>query len=139
MKTTSTLLTLGLVYLLAGCQTTSTVAVTTNHDPAGKFSTYKTYALAPSKTGQVLAPVAEAALHDTLRAEMSKRGFTEVSGRKANLIIARHAFLHAPNLGSAARQLVREGLTTPEEAVRVSRRDMADIEAPLVVDAPSNG
>ncbi|MEG3085798.1 ATPase, T2SS/T4P/T4SS family [Sphingomonas sp. PB4P5] len=49
-------------------------------------------------------------------------------------IIARHAFLHSPNLGSAARQLVRDGQTTPEEAVRVSRRDMADIEAPLVVD-----
>ncbi|MDO7841255.1 GspE/PulE family protein [Sphingomonas sp. CA1-15] len=49
-------------------------------------------------------------------------------------LIARHAFLHAQNLGAAARQLVREGLTTPEEAVRVSRRDMADIEAPLAVD-----
>lgn len=36
-------------------------------------------------------------------------------------ILARHAFLRAPNLGSAARALVREGLTTPEEAVRISR------------------
>jgi general secretion pathway protein E len=36
-------------------------------------------------------------------------------------IIARHAFLNAPNLGSAARALVREGVTTPEEAVRVSK------------------
>jgi general secretion pathway protein E len=36
-------------------------------------------------------------------------------------IIARHAFLNAPNLGSAARTLVREGAITPEEAVRVSR------------------
>jgi len=36
-------------------------------------------------------------------------------------IIARHAFLNAPNLGSAARAMVREGLTTPEEAVRVSK------------------
>ncbi len=41
-------------------------------------------------------------------------------------IIARHAFINAPNLGSAARQMVRDGLTTPEEAVRVSRNDMAD-------------
>lgn len=41
-------------------------------------------------------------------------------------IIARHAFVNAPNLGSAARQMVREGQTTPEEAVRVSRSDMAD-------------
>lgn len=36
-------------------------------------------------------------------------------------ILARHAFLRAPNLGSAARALVREGITTPEEAVRISR------------------
>jgi general secretion pathway protein E len=41
-------------------------------------------------------------------------------------IIARHAFLNAPNLGSAARKLVREGLTTPEEAVRISRREASD-------------
>ena len=41
-------------------------------------------------------------------------------------IIARHAFLRAPNLGAAARKLVREGLTTPEEAVRISRRDAVD-------------
>jgi general secretion pathway protein E len=41
-------------------------------------------------------------------------------------IIARHAFINAPNLGSAARALVREGLTTPEEAVRISRRDVVD-------------
>ncbi len=46
-------------------------------------------------------------------------------------IIARHAFLHSPNLGSAARALVRDGKTTPEEAVRISRRDMADAEAPM--------
>jgi len=41
-------------------------------------------------------------------------------------IIARHAFINAPNLGSAARQMVRDGVTTPEEAVRVSRSDMAE-------------
>ena len=41
-------------------------------------------------------------------------------------IIARHAFINAANLGSAARQLVRDGLTTPEEAVRISRTEMAD-------------
>jgi general secretion pathway protein E len=44
--------------------------------------------------------------------------------------IARHAFLHAPNLGSAARSLVREGVTSAEEAVRVSRT-----EEPEPVDA----
>lgn len=36
-------------------------------------------------------------------------------------ILARHAFLRAPNLGSAARALVREGVTAPEEALRISR------------------
>ncbi|MBX9795564.1 type II secretion system ATPase GspE [Sphingomonas sp.] len=40
--------------------------------------------------------------------------------------IARHAFLHSQTLSSAARALVQAGLTTPEEAVRVSRVDMAD-------------
>ena len=38
-------------------------------------------------------------------------------------IIARHAFLKSPNLGAAARELVREGLTTPAEAIRISRSD----------------
>jgi general secretion pathway protein E len=41
-------------------------------------------------------------------------------------IIARYAFVNAPNLGAAARALVREGLTTPEEAVRISRREVVD-------------
>ncbi len=41
-------------------------------------------------------------------------------------IIARHAFINAANLGSAARAMVREGLTTPEEAVRISRRGSDD-------------
>lgn len=36
-------------------------------------------------------------------------------------IIARHAFLNAPNLGSAARALVREGRISADEAVRLSR------------------
>ncbi|UUL83220.1 GspE/PulE family protein [Sphingomonas qomolangmaensis] len=36
-------------------------------------------------------------------------------------ILSRHAFVAAPNLGSAARALVREGRTTPEEALRISR------------------
>ena len=40
--------------------------------------------------------------------------------------IARHAFATAPNLTTAARALVREGLTTPEEAVRISRRNSDD-------------
>jgi general secretion pathway protein E len=44
-------------------------------------------------------------------------------------IIARHAFLHAPTLGSSARALVRAGETTPEEAIRISRRE-AEPEPP---------
>ncbi|WP_106640054.1 type II secretion system ATPase GspE [Allosphingosinicella vermicomposti] len=41
-------------------------------------------------------------------------------------VIASHAFRNAPNLGAAARALVREGVTTAEEAVRVSRREADD-------------
>lgn len=36
-------------------------------------------------------------------------------------ILARHAFISTPNLGSAARALARTGVTTPDEAVRISR------------------
>jgi general secretion pathway protein E len=35
--------------------------------------------------------------------------------------IAAHAFAHSPSLHAAARALVAEGLTTAEEAIRVSR------------------
>ncbi|WP_267397256.1 MULTISPECIES: type II secretion system ATPase GspE [unclassified Sphingomonas] len=45
--------------------------------------------------------------------------------------ITRHAFARSPTLGQAARELVRAGLTTPEEAIRVSRRDATD---PVVDD-----
>ncbi|WP_293989369.1 ATPase, T2SS/T4P/T4SS family [Sphingomonas sp.] len=41
--------------------------------------------------------------------------------------IAKHAFTKSSDLAAAARQLVRDGLTTPEEAVRVSRADMAEL------------
>jgi general secretion pathway protein E len=37
--------------------------------------------------------------------------------------ISAYAFLKRPNLGSAARRLVREGLTTAEEGIRISRRE----------------
>ena len=40
--------------------------------------------------------------------------------------IAAHAFADAENLTSAARALVRDGLTTPEEAIRISRRETID-------------
>jgi general secretion pathway protein E len=41
-------------------------------------------------------------------------------------MIARHAFLRAPTLAGAARAMVRDGLTTPEEAIRVARREEID-------------
>lgn len=41
--------------------------------------------------------------------------------------IARHAFARSPNLAAAARALVAEGETTPEEAVRITRRDQVDV------------
>ncbi|GGB35275.1 type II secretion system protein GspE [Sphingomonas metalli] len=49
--------------------------------------------------------------------------------------IAAHAFARTPNLAAAARDLVVAGLTTPEEAIRVSRRDAADVEP--VIDPPA--
>ncbi|MEZ5710354.1 MAG: type II secretion system ATPase GspE [Blastomonas sp.] len=45
-------------------------------------------------------------------------------------IIARHAFLNAPNLGSSARELVRSGQTTAEEAIRISRREAEPVAEP---------
>ncbi len=41
-------------------------------------------------------------------------------------MIARHAFLRAPTLAGAARAMVRDGLTTPEEAIRIARREEID-------------
>ncbi len=41
--------------------------------------------------------------------------------------ISDHAFARTTNLATAARELVLAGETTPEEAVRVSRRDVTDV------------
>lgn len=41
--------------------------------------------------------------------------------------IARHAFANAPNLSIAARALVRNGQTTAEEAIRISRRESTEV------------
>ncbi|QPQ53991.1 type II secretion system ATPase GspE [Allosphingosinicella flava] len=49
-----------------------------------------------------------------------------INGGGDEAVIANHAFRNAPNLGAAARALVREGVTTAEEAVRVSRREADD-------------
>jgi hypothetical protein len=45
-------------------------------------------------------------------------------------LLARHAFLSAPNFASAARALAREGVIAPEQAVAVSRNDLALRERP---------
>jgi general secretion pathway protein E len=37
--------------------------------------------------------------------------------------IARHAFADAPRLSKAVRRMVRDGVTSPEEAARIMRRE----------------
>lgn len=61
----------------------------------------------------------ETAVFEAIVADGAIRRLINDGGDEA--ILARHAFLRAANLGSAARALAREGLTTPEEAVRISR------------------
>jgi general secretion pathway protein E len=53
--------------------------------------------------------------------------------------IAAHAFARTPNLSQAAQTLVRRGLTTAEEAIRVSRRDATDPVVDVVDDAAPHG
>jgi general secretion pathway protein E len=57
-------------------------------------------------------------IDDTMR-RLINEGGDEVA-------LSRHAFARAPNLASAARALVVEGRTTPEEAVRITRREQVD-------------
>lgn len=45
-------------------------------------------------------------------------------------LLARHAYLSAPNFASAARALARDGLLAPQDAVGVSRNDLALRESP---------
>ncbi|MEI9852499.1 MAG: ATPase, T2SS/T4P/T4SS family [Sphingomonas sp.] len=61
----------------------------------------------------------ETGVFEGIHADPALRRLINDGGDEA--IIARHAFVNAPNLGSAARALAREGVITPEEAVRVSR------------------
>ena len=58
---------------------------------------------------------------EAIRIDDSLRKLINDGGDEAR--IASHAFLRQPNLGSAARALVREGLTTAEEGIRISRRE----------------
>lgn len=61
----------------------------------------------------------EVGVFEMIQADAAIRRLINDGGDEA--ILSRHAFVNAPNFGSAARALVREGVTTPEEAVRVSR------------------
>jgi len=61
----------------------------------------------------------QTAVFEAIHADPSMRRLINDGGDEA--LLASHAYVRAPNLGSAARALVREGVTTPEEAVRVSR------------------
>ena len=57
-------------------------------------------------------------IDDTIR-RLINEGGDEVA-------IARHAFARTPNLATSARALVVSGETTPEEAVRITRREQVD-------------
>ena len=76
--------------LLAAC---STVTVTTDYDRSAPFGQYASYALAPAAHGQTLSPSAEAALRNSLRAQLAARGIRETSPAKADLDVVRHVFL----------------------------------------------
>ena len=78
--------------ILLGC-TTESVSVTTDYDHAAQFGKYKTYTLALPRRGEAMSPLGEATLQEALRGEMSRRGITETSGRRADLDVVRHAFI----------------------------------------------
>lgn len=59
------------------------------------------------------------AVFEAIHADPAMRRLINDGGDES--ILARHAYISAPNLGSAARTLAKEGVTTPEEAVRLSR------------------
>lgn len=93
MKATlNLLLPILLACILLGC-TTESVSVTTDYDHAAQFGKYKSYTLAPPRRGESMSPLGEAALRDALRGEMSRRGIAEASGKRADLIVVRHAFI----------------------------------------------
>jgi general secretion pathway protein E len=61
---------------------------------------------------------------EAIRVDETIRRLINDGGDEA--LIAAHAFATMPTIGAAARALVRDGLTTPEEAVRISRRGSDD-------------
>ena len=58
---------------------------------------------------------------EAVRVDETIRRLINAGGDEA--VISSHAFRAMLNLGAAARNLVREGVTTAEEAVRISRRE----------------
>ena len=62
---------------------------------------------------------------EAVRVDETIRRLINAGGDEA--AISAHAFRSAPNLGAAARALVREGVTTAEEAVRISRRETENV------------
>jgi general secretion pathway protein E len=63
-------------------------------------------------------------LFEAVRVDDTIRRLINAGGDEA--AIAAHAFRSAPTLTAAARQLVIDGVTSPEEALRVSRHETAD-------------
>ena len=63
-------------------------------------------------------------LFEAVRVDDAIRRLINAGGDEA--AIAAHAFRGSPTLSAAARQLVLDGITSPEEAVRVSRHEAAD-------------
>lgn len=70
---------------------------------------------------------------EAVRVDETIRRLINDSGDEA--AIARHAFAAGDTLAMAARRLVEQGVTTPVEAVRVSRRDDSGIDEPAGADA----
>jgi hypothetical protein len=89
MKATSQHLPFVLLALVAaGC---STVTVQTDYDKAATFGSYHTYTLNHAPEGITLSPSGQAALRDTLRAQLANRGITEApAGQPADLEIVSH-------------------------------------------------
>jgi len=68
----------------------STVSVTTDYDHSASFAQYRSYTLIPSTEEIPLSPSSEAALRDTLRANLLKHGIREIA-ENADLHVIRHA------------------------------------------------
>ncbi|HEY8038048.1 MAG TPA: DUF4136 domain-containing protein [Methylobacter sp.] len=85
------------VFFLTAC---STVSVTTDFDHLASFSQYHTYALTPDTAKLGLSPSSEAALRETLRTNLARRGITETS---------ENADLHVvPHVSTKEKQVVHQ-------------------------------